>query len=103
MKGGLGTYKIDESLNLLGADFSEISDQTKHDLGINYGVQITGLSDGKLKQGGIREGYIITKINRTPIKTVDDIKRIIGISSGGVLIEGVYPNGIIAYYAIGID
>lgn len=103
MKGGLGTFKTDESLNLLGANFNEITDRTKHDLGINYGVQITELKDGKLKQGGIREGYIITKINRTPIKKVDDINRIIGISSGGVLIEGVYPNGVVAYYAIGID
>jgi len=103
MKSGLGTVKADETLAALGADFSEISDKQKKDLGLNYGVQITGLIDGKLKQGGIKEGYVITKINRTPIKTVDDIKRIIGISSGGVLIEGIYPNRVIAYYAIGID
>ena len=79
-----------------------LSDEQKKDLGIKYGVQISNLIDGKLKQGGIREDYIITKINRTPIKTIDDIKRIIGISSGGVLIEGIYPNGLVAYYAIGI-
>jgi serine protease Do len=103
MKGGLGKVKSDEALSKLGANFSELSDKLKSDLGIKYGVQVTGLSDGKLRQGGIKEGYIITKINRTPIKTVDDLKRVIGISSGGVLIEGVYPNGIVAYYAIGID
>jgi len=103
MKGGLGTVKTDQVLTVLGAIFNETSEKQKKDLGISYGVQITGLSDGKLKQGGIKEGYIITKINRTPIKTVDDHKRIIGISSGGVLIEGIYPNGVVAYYAIGID
>jgi S1-C subfamily serine protease len=103
MKGGLETVKTDESLSVLGAEFKEVSEKQKKDLGISYGVQITYLSDGKLQQGGIKEGYIITKINRTPIKTIDDIKRIIGISSGGVLIEGVYPNGLVAYYAIGIN
>jgi len=103
MKGGLETVKSDETLSILGAEFKEVSAKQKKDLGISYGVQITYLSDGKLQQGGIKEGYIITKINRTPIKTIDDIKRIIGISSGGVLIEGVYPNGLVAYYAIGIN
>jgi serine protease Do len=103
MKGGLGTVKTDETLSILGAEFKELSDKQKKDLGIKYGIQISNLSDGKLKQGGIREDYIITKINRTPIKTIDDIKRIIGISSGGVLIEGIYPNGLVAYYAIGIE
>lgn len=103
MKGGLETVKTDESLSVLGAEFKEVSEKQKKDLGISYGVQITYLSDGKLQQGGIKEGYIITKINRTPIKTIDDIKRIIGISSGGVLIEGVYPNGLVAYFAIGIN
>ena len=103
MKGGLGAVNSDESLSKLGAEFNEISDDLKHDLGINYGVQVTNLKDGKLKQGGIKAGYIITKISRTPIKTIDDLKRVIGISSGGVLIEGVYPNGIVAYYAIGVD
>ncbi len=103
IKGGLEMVKSDESLSILGVSLKEISDKQKNDLGINSGVQIVELKDGKLKQQGVNQGYIITKINRTPIKTIDDIKRIIGISSGGILIEGIYPNGIVAYYAIGID
>ncbi len=103
MKGGLEIIKTDESISILGASLKEITDQQKSDLGLSYGIQIDNLKDGKLKQQGVKEGYIITKINRTPIKTIDDIKRIIGISSGGVLIEGIYPNGVVAYYAIGID
>jgi hypothetical protein len=103
MKGGLGVVKSDETLSILGASFKELSESERNDLGINYGVQISDLKDGKLKQQGVKEGYIITKINRTPVKTIDDIKRIISISSGGVLIEGIYPNGYVAYYAIGLD
>lgn len=103
MKGSLEAVNSNEALSSLGASFQEISDQQKSDLGINYGVQISDLTDGKLRQGGIKEGYIITKVNRTPIKTVDDLKRVIGFTSGGVLIEGVYPNGVVAYYAIGLE
>jgi len=103
MKGGLDIVKTDETLSILGASFKEISNEQKDNLRIGYGVQITELKDGKLKQEGVKQSFIITKINRTPIKTIDDIKRIIGISSGGVLIEGIYPNGLAGYYAIGID
>jgi len=103
MKGGLEAIKTSEVMSSLGAKFREITDKQKNSLGISYGLQVTELQDGKLKVGGIKEGYIITKINRTPVKTIDDLKRVLDIVSGGVLIEGVYPNGVVAYYAIGID
>lgn len=103
MKGGLEAVNSSESLSALGASFQEISGKQKNDLGISYGIQVTDLKDGKLKQGGIKEGYIITKINRTPIKTIDDLKRLISFTSGGALIEGIYPNGVVAYYAIGLE
>ncbi len=37
------------------------------------------------------------------VRSEDDLKRVLSISSGGVLIEGVYPNGTVGYYAIGVD
>jgi hypothetical protein len=33
---------------------------------------------------------------------VDDIEEILSHKSGGVLIEGVYPNGVRAYYGFGL-
>ena len=103
LKGGLGVVKTDDTLSSLGAEFKEITDKQKQELGINYGLQIVELQDGKLKEGGIKKGYIITRMNRTPIRNIDDLKRVLSISSGGVLIEGVYPNGVVAYYAIGVN
>lgn len=103
LKGGLGVVKTDDTLGSLGAEFKEITDKQKSELGISYGLQIVELRDGKLKEGGIKKGYIITRMNRTPIRTVDDLKRVLSISSGGVLIEGIYPNGVVAYYAIGVN
>ncbi len=103
LKGGLGVVKTDDTLGSLGAEFKEISEKQKNELGISYGLQIVELRDGKLKEGGIKKGYIITRMNRTPIRTVDDLKRVLSISSGGILIEGIYPNGVVAYYAIGVN
>ncbi|MHC1704078.1 MAG: Do family serine endopeptidase [Tenuifilaceae bacterium] len=103
MKGGLGEVNSSDALKQLGANFQEVSDKQKRELGINYGVQVTDLTDGKLKQGGIKDGYVITKINRTPIRTLDDLKRVLGFTTGGALIEGIYPNRVVAYYAIGLE
>ena len=102
IKGGFEAVKSTTLLEPLGAEFREIDSKQKSSLGINGGLQIVKLNDGKLKDGGIREGYIITRINKEPINTINDLKKVLNKVSGGVLVEGVYPNGIIAYYAIGM-
>jgi hypothetical protein len=33
---------------------------------------------------------------------VDDLERILAAKRGGVLIEGIYPNGVRAYYGLGL-
>lgn len=100
MKGGFDLISSTEAFSTLGAEFREISEKQKSEIGINYGVQVFRLLEGKLKNEGIKEGFIITKVNRTPVKSLDDLKRIFEYTSGGVLIEGVYPNRVVAYYAI---
>ena len=66
------------------------------------GVQVIELTDGLLKQQGVKQGFIITQIDRNPVSEIDDVANILSNVSGGVLIEGIYPNGVVAYYAIGI-
>ena len=88
--------------NLLGATFELPSNEDKNRLGLGYGVQIAELKRGKLMNKGVREGFIITEIDKTPIRSIDDIENIFKNKRGGVLIEGVYPGGQRAYYAIGL-
>ncbi len=71
-------------------------------LGIKHGVSVTKLEKGKLSEAGIREGFIILSIDNRPVKTPEDIENILSGRSGGVLLEGVYPNGIRAYYGFGL-
>jgi Do/DeqQ family serine protease len=90
--------------SVLGATLKEIDAGTKRALRITNGVQITELKQGKLMKHGIKQGYIITRINRTPVNSVNDVQRILStLSNEAVLIEGIYPNGVVAYYAIGFD
>lgn len=85
-----------------GATFEQLSNYEKAKLHIDCGYKITRLEEGKLRSAGIREGFIVLSIDRQPVKSMADLKESLTSRNGGVLIEGVYPNGLRAYYGIGI-
>jgi serine protease Do len=89
--------------SLLGATFTEPSANELQKLGINHGLQINKLENGRLKKAGIKEGFIITSVDHQPIDTVSDLKKAVGRNKDGLLIEGVYPNGMRAFYGFGLS
>ncbi|MFZ6052333.1 Do family serine endopeptidase [Halocola ammonii] len=91
-------YEIEK----LGASFSEVSADLKGKLNISGGAKIESLGEGKFKNIGIKEGFIITSIDRNKIESPEDLEKVLSSKSGGVLIEGVYPNGTKAYYGFGL-
>ena len=104
-EGGTTLAKVDrstESLNMLGASFSEISSSEKSNLGLKGGAKISRLSPGKLRSAGIKEGFIITSVDRKPVYSMSDLENALNDKQGGVLIEGVYPNGVKGYYGFGM-
>ena len=103
--GGTALIKPSPSsntLNLLGAAFSEVSADDKSNLGISGGAKITRLNSGKLRNAGIKEGFIITSIDRKSVRNMSDLENVLKDRQGGVLIEGVYPNGMKGYYGFGM-
>jgi Do/DeqQ family serine protease len=88
--------------DVLGAKFETIDSQEKEELGIKYGVKVVELRAGKLRAEGVKEGFIITQINNKPVYSIEELEKIIKGTRGGVFIEGVYPNGVVQYYAIGL-
>lgn len=87
---------------ILGAKFREVPADLKRQLKITSGVQISELAPGKFSAAGIREGFIITSINSKNVNNVGDIQKILENHTGGVFVEGIYPNGTTAYYAFGV-
>jgi S1-C subfamily serine protease len=90
------------SVNSLGAVFEELSPEDISRYNISGGVRISKLEPGKLSGASIKEGFIITSVDKKKINGLKDIKDVLENKTGGVLIEGVYPNGIRAYYALGL-
>lgn len=91
-----------EVSSALGASFEDISASDMKKLGIENGLRVSKLGSGKLLSAGIKEGFIITGIDKKRITNVEDLKTALESKKGGVLIEGVYPNGMRAYYGFGM-
>ena len=99
------TSIVKESFSLLGAEFGEISNKDRERLHIDQGVQVLKITSGKMKNAGVRPGFIITDVNKMTVENVEDIKRIVEQTSDKkpILIEGVYPDGKWAYYVFNLN
>jgi len=102
IRGGFEVVSSNEVVEALGAEFEEVDADLKRRLGIPNGIQVTSIKHGKLQEQGVKKGFIITRVNRNRVSSVKELQELLMNLSGGVLIEGVYPNGTVAYYAIGL-
>lgn len=103
-----GSTKVTKAsdVSVLGCKFQELSDDTKRSLRISSGIEVTDLGDGKAKEAGIKDGFIILTINNQRITSSDDVTKIYNsvIKSSDpdkvMFIIGLYPTGRKAYYVI---
>lgn len=90
----------------LGCAFKKVPAETMKQLEISSGVQVTGIKDGKFKNAGIKEGFIILQINDSRIASQEDIEKMYSaiMKSRGtdkvMFIVGIYPTGRKVYYAV---
>jgi len=102
MEGGTEIVRGGSIIEVLGASFEPVSDREKHALGIRSGLKVISVKPGKFMKVGIREGFILTAINKTPVNSVNDIAEILEGTEGGVIIEGLNGDGSRSYYAFGM-
>lgn len=93
---------VSDKAESLGATFETVAPEDLKRLNIDKGLRVAKLGPGKLLSAGIKEGFIITTIDKKQVSTPEELKQILDAKKGGVLIEGVYPNGSRAYYAFGM-
>jgi S1-C subfamily serine protease len=101
-EGDKALAEKEHKIIIQGATFEALSSNEKARLNVDYGFKITSLSNGKLKNAGISAGFILLSVDRKPLRTTQDLKETLTSRQGGVLIEGLYPNGLRAYYGIGL-
>ena len=85
----------------LGADFEKVSKVERNLLNIDHGVRVIKVRNGLVSQMEIDAGFIITHINKVPIKDPETIADILTKIRGRVYLEGVNKRGrkeIYRYY-----
>ncbi len=60
---------------------------------IDGGVRITNVEEGKWKEAGVEENFIVTAVDKLSISSIEDLHRTMRNKKGGTLIEGLLPNG----------
>lgn len=98
-----------DNISSLGAQLASPDNDTLRSLGISGGVSVGKLSDGRFKEAGIKDDFIILSINRTRVANPEQVESIyssIRKSSDPekvMFISGIYPNGRQAYYAVDLS
>lgn len=93
-----------DQLSALGLEFGELTEKDKKKADVNAGVRVTKINPGKVtQQTDMREGFIITQVDKEPVKSVKELEEKLSKKKGGVMIEGVYTDipGTY-YYAFGL-
>ena len=96
-EGKIGTVKPEErdGFAALGIELEDIDANVLKKLDIQSGVRVKTLGNGKLaRYTEIREGFIITRVNDTPVKSVKEFNEIIKKKKSGelIILSGTYPD-----------
>ena len=91
-----------EKASIFGATFIEPDSNEKERLRIKSGVKIHSLSNGKLKEAGLKPGFIITHVDKKEVQSPSELIELFKKNKGGVLLEGVYIDGTKGYYGFGL-
>ncbi|MFA7251616.1 MAG: Do family serine endopeptidase [Bacteroidales bacterium] len=87
--------------HFLGAQLKPAAKETMDKLKIRSGIEVVSIGEGKLRDAGIRKGFIITHVNQKAVSAVQQFALAVQTAQRGVLIEGRYPDGSVYYYALG--
>src|SRR5690606_27352479 len=80
-----------EMIDKLGVDLANLDPKMARENKLAGGVVVMKIKEGVINdQTRMRDGFIITMANGKPVKSIDDLKTIIG-DNPEVTIEGVYP------------
>lgn len=94
-----------EILGTLGIEIENLSSPEWKLYKVEGGVKVVSISRGKISsQTRMKEGFIITRVNKSPVKNTGDFIQELQGKRGGIMLEGFYPDfpNQYYYYAFGL-
>jgi serine protease Do len=78
---------------VFGASLESLSSEEKASFRIDYGVKVSEIGDGRLKDIGIKKGYLILTVNGKKVKAATDVKEFTNNGESLTSIEGYASDG----------
>lgn len=109
LKNEQGNTKVvkDKDLDVLGAQFRELTDAQKKEMDVTYGLKVFKVMAGKFRDAGVPVGFVIQKVNDTSVKTIDELNNVVKEASKSkspvLYIQGLYPTGKKGYFAVPLE
>ncbi|MBQ9645289.1 MAG: PDZ domain-containing protein, partial [Prevotella sp.] len=106
LKNEQGNTKVvkNADMDVLGADFREVTKSQKEQLDITYGLEVIKVNGGKMKEAGMPKGFIIQKVNDESMKTIEDLEKAVKEASTSkdpvLIIRGIFPTGKKGYFVV---
>lgn len=104
-----GTTKVMEEVDLdqMGVSLKPLSEEEMKSLGINYGLTINAIRNGKMKQAGASKGTIILQVNDQKMQTVEDWEEAVKSANQStdrtLWIKAITPSGRKVSFVIELD
>ena len=96
-----GATADDGSVAFYGARLKEASPEKLARLGLKKGVEIVSVGEGKMKENGAQEGFVIVYVNDQAVSKPQDVIDQAKKSKRAVFIEGVTAGGRRGYFGFG--
>ncbi|MGB1037590.1 MAG: S1C family serine protease [Bacteroidia bacterium] len=77
----------------LGAEFEKISNVDKKRYGIDQGIKISNITNGKIRKMNLSEGFIFVKVNNLEFDNAEELISFLENHQGHIRIEGVSDSG----------
>ncbi|HSC55157.1 MAG TPA: trypsin-like peptidase domain-containing protein [Phnomibacter sp.] len=102
ISGNFDVVKNDAVADLkakLGADLSNLSPSEASKFGVAGGVRVSNMGEGLLSKSRMQKDFVITSVDNKPVKSVEDLMKILSNAKGTVRLEGIYPGfeGVYGY------
>jgi serine protease Do len=109
LKNAQGNTKVVKTadIDVLGASFRPVTEQTKKDLNITFGLEVTKINKGSVKDAGIDRGFVILYANDVPMKSMSDLQEAVKAASTSkdpvLIVKGIWPTGKKDYKVIKVS
>ena len=84
-------------LDMLGASFRPVTEQQKKEFDLSFGLEVTKVGKGAIKDSGIEQGFIMQYANDTSLKSISDLQELVKSASTSkdpvLIVKGVWPSG----------